>query len=463
MTRIKKSVLVSGIAATMLAAAGTAHGQSFLAVNNYTTPSFPVHLTIADFTGDGRKDVAVACNGAGQFAIFAQTAGGLLTLGGARTIAGGGQPVHVNAMDIDFAGPIDLVVADGTGPLQAFHSNGSSNPVLWGENADLNVGYTLGTGGSFSTGFSINPVANAVVVAGMGAGGGLQARIGDGDGTYEGFQQGPMIQLGAGAVNAARGRLDAGPLADDLAVCVSSSNIVKIMLYKDFVMCSDICWRGYAYDFQCPLGPGEVVPSNVVVGMNPVGVVLDHFDSGSNANTDMAVICDGDDTVRIFRGNGNGTFTATQTINLGADVKAIASGDLTLDNRADLAVAIDPPGTGNGSVVVLVNNGAGVFSVGPTLTIADNVRAIQIGDLSNDGKPDIAVVTRSNNNLAVFRNSTAPACIANFDLSGGVGVPDIFAFLSAWFGGYPAADVNQNGAFDVPDIFLFLSRWFAGC
>jgi len=42
-------------------------------------------------------------------------------------------------------------------------------------------------------------------------------------------------------------------------------------------------------------------------------------------------------------------------------------------------------------------------------------------------------------------------------------VPDIFAFLSAWFGQQPAADFDANGTIGVPDIFAFLSAWFAGC
>ncbi len=462
---IKLSNMLAVCAAgVVLAAAGQARGQTFLAANTYVTPSQPVHLVIADLTLDGRKDVAVACNFAGQFAVFGQTAGGLLTFGGARTINNGGHPVHLNAMEIDFTGAIDLVVADGTGPLQAFHSNGTSNPALWTENGDLNNDYQFATGGSASTGFQINGIANAVVGVGIDVAGGLQARVGDGDGTYEGFQQGPMIALGAGAVKMARGRLDSGPLEDDLAVCVGGSNIVKIMLFKDFVMCSDICWRGYTYEFACPLGAGEVAPPNVTVGPSPVGVVLGQFDPAANNNTDMAVLCAGDNSVRIFRGNGNGTFTAVQTINLPGEVRAIASGDLNLDNRADLAVCFDPPGATPGSVVVLVNNGAGTFSVGPTLALAgNNVQAIELADVSGDGKRDIAVVTRDNNSLVVFRNSSPPGCIANFDGAGGVAVPDIFAFLSAWFGGLPAADVNQNGGFDVPDIFAFLSRWFAGC
>jgi len=54
-------------------------------------------------------------------------------------------------------------------------------------------------------------------------------------------------------------------------------------------------------------------------------------------------------------------------------------------------------------------------------------------------------------------------CLADFDGNGEVGVPDIFAFLSAWFASNPSADIDGTPGIGVPDIFAFLSLWFAGC
>lgn len=55
------------------------------------------------------------------------------------------------------------------------------------------------------------------------------------------------------------------------------------------------------------------------------------------------------------------------------------------------------------------------------------------------------------------------ACAADFDGNGQREVPDIFAFLSAWFAQEPAGDFDGVGGIAVPDIFAFLSAWFAGC
>ena len=54
-------------------------------------------------------------------------------------------------------------------------------------------------------------------------------------------------------------------------------------------------------------------------------------------------------------------------------------------------------------------------------------------------------------------------CAADFNMTGGVTVNDIFDFLAAWFAGDPRADFNGLGGISVQDIFDFLSAWFAGC
>jgi len=65
--------------------------------------------------------------------------------------------------------------------------------------------------------------------------------------------------------------------------------------------------------------------------------------------------------------------------------------------------------------------------------------------------------------LVILPVEGSTPCAADFDGNGLVQVPDIFAFLSAWFAQGPGADFDGNGQVQVPDIFAFLSAWFAGC
>ncbi len=67
------------------------------------------------------------------------------------------------------------------------------------------------------------------------------------------------------------------------------------------------------------------------------------------------------------------------------------------------------------------------------------------------------------NGLGIFYPRGGNTCLADFDHNGIREVPDIFAFLSAWFAMSPSADIDGVPGIGVPDIFAFLSLWFAGC
>jgi glucose/arabinose dehydrogenase/mono/diheme cytochrome c family protein len=56
------------------------------------------------------------------------------------------------------------------------------------------------------------------------------------------------------------------------------------------------------------------------------------------------------------------------------------------------------------------------------------------------------------------------ACECRCDINGGgLGVQDIFDFLTLWFNGDPTADFNGTGGISVQDIFDYLTCWFTGC
>lgn len=97
-------------------------------------------------------------------------------------------------------------------------------------------------------------------------------------------------------------------------------------------------------------------------------------------------------------------------------------------------------------------------------------------DFDNDGNPDVDEFGNprpDEDDLLTFRvafesgdcggavSMSVPAgCVADWNHDGGVGVPDIFAFLSGWFANVTAARCF-GGACGVPAIFAFLQVWFA--
>jgi hypothetical protein len=72
---------------------------------------------------------------------------------------------------------------------------------------------------------------------------------------------------------------------------------------------------------------------------------------------------------------------------------AVATADLNLDTRLDLVVANETSNT----VIIRLGNGAGGFSSAglPDISVGNRPQAVVIGDWNRDGKPDLAVASRS--------------------------------------------------------------------
>ena len=123
-----------------------------------------------------------------------------------------------------------------------------------------------------------------------------------------------------------------------------------------------------------------------------------------------------------------------------------------------------------------VGGGAVAWNSPQTFAQNPNTNALRWGTMYNFWFEADSAPTTGTATLGLFKPGTpseitfdvpvptgGSTCAADFDGNGVHEVPDIFAFLSAWFGGDLAADMDGNGANEVPDIFQFLSIWFAGC
>jgi hypothetical protein len=98
--------------------------------------------------------------------------------------------------------------------------------------------------------------------------------------------------------------------------------------------------------------------------------------------------------------------------------------------------------------------------------VGANARTLSIDEAThmNEGSYDCIVSNPCGQAISSAANLVITECCrADFDEDGSVAVPDIFAFLSAWFAQDAAADFDEDGSIAVPDIFAFLSEWFAGC
>jgi len=144
-------------------------------------------------------------------------------------------------------------------------------------------------------------------------------------------------------------------------------------------------------------------------GHNPRAVVVGDFDN--DGKIDVVVANKDDNTLSLFKGDGNGGFGAASTINIaGVAPVGLVAVDLDFDGKLDLFVINQTDhscsgATGTGSLSVLFGDGTGKFSnksnAGP-VAISDvclNVTpvAIATGDIDNNAEhfPDFAITSGS--------------------------------------------------------------------
>ena len=128
--------------------------------------------------------------------------------------------------------------------------------------------------------------------------------------------------------------------------------------------------------------------STIGTGTTPQGLVTGDFNG--DGKIDLAVANNGDSTVSILLGNGDGTFTAQPAVAAGSGANWIAVGDFNEDGKPDLAVA-NLGSIGPAGVTILLGNGDGTFTAGATPTTGNAPFAIVTADFNGDGHLDLSV------------------------------------------------------------------------
>ncbi|SPF31571.1 hypothetical protein SBA1_100027 [Candidatus Sulfotelmatobacter kueseliae] len=108
------------------------------------------------------------------------------------------------------------------------------------------------------------------------------------------------------------------------------------------------------------------------------------LDLNGDGKLDLAATTYYDSTVRIFLGNGDGTFTPGQTYSV-CHAHGLATGDFNGDGITDLAVG----NSGCGQITILLGNGDGTFRAGGTFETGGNGGEVEVGDFNGDGKLDL--------------------------------------------------------------------------
>jgi VCBS repeat protein len=153
---------------------------------------------------------------------------------------------------------------------------------------------------------------------------------------------------------------------------------------------------------------GFGAPTNMFMGLGTHPAALAVIDWNRDNKTDLVVILNGTNEVRLYTGNGLGGFTIASGATFFVPVispVAVTVGDWDQDGNQDVAVACegdtstDPPG--NGAVTVAYGCPTGLCFPATT-TVYAAPEGVVSGLFNNDIYPDLVVGSSAGNNVAIL-------------------------------------------------------------
>ncbi|MGE7416486.1 beta strand repeat-containing protein, partial [Methylobacterium tarhaniae] len=159
-------------------------------------------------------------------------------------------------------------------------------------------------------------------------------------------------------------------------------------------------------------------------------------DVNGDGKLDLITANQGDSSLSVLLGNGDGTFQSQQTFATGRMPFSVTAADLNQDGKLDLVATsfLDS------SLSVLLGNGNGTFGAQQTFTSGNNATSVTAADLNGDGKLDLVSQNSSSGTMSVL-------------LGNGNGTFKDLQSYSTGAGSQPAsvttADVNRDGKADL--------------
>jgi hypothetical protein len=189
---------------------------------------------------------------------------------------------------------------------------------------------------------------------------------------------------------------------------------------------------------------GQNFSSNAVVrvGNGPSGVVA--VDINGHGKPDLVTANYYDSTVTVLTNNGKGFFGSNATVHVGTNPVCIVTADVNGDGTPDLITASAGVYSNYfGTLTILTNNGHGIFGSNATVNAGVNAQWVIAADVNGDGKPDLVTA-----NGGVYPNYAGTLIVLT---NNGSGVFGSNATLIAGKGTccVAAADINGDGSLDL--------------
>src|SRR4029077_6335706 len=204
------------------------------------------------------------------------------------------------------------------------------------------------------------------------------------------------------------------PQPPDVVLVNSTSNNISVLLGDGDANCKPTGTFTEAPGSPIPVGT-STNPAN-----NPRSVVVADFNG--DGFLDIAVANQGDNSISLFRGNGDGTFsefpgspfklTSPNAVAERATVAMVAANFRNTTNPVNNAVEVDLAVVNQGSnnVAILLSSVDSNLNVtfsqpNPPIAVGTTPVAIATGDLNADGVPDLAVVNQGDNTVSILLGS----------------------------------------------------------
>jgi hypothetical protein len=334
----------------------------------------PNEVVLADFGGDGKRDIATANYGSNDVSVLIQAPDG--TFGPAARYPVGHNPQHLAFGHFNGDGKADLIVsnhADGTISLLLNNGTGgfaAAVPIT------LSINPPAFPAGLVVDDFNHDSKPDVAVAAAVGGIGKVAVLLGDGAGGFS-----PPLLYDAGVSPSG---IEAGDFDHDGALDLVVTNLLTNKL-------------------SLLLGVGNgtfVVPPvffpDPTQNYGPIAVASNDFDG--DTVPDLAVADNASGTLSIFLNDGSGVFSAPTNFAVGSQPHAVEAADIDGDNRPDLIV----PNFKDDSVTVYMGAGGADFGASFVSLVGLNPVAAAAADLDGDGKMDLVVANVSGNSVSVL-------------------------------------------------------------
>ncbi len=493
------------------------HAQTCFQRTTIPTGPWPTGLSIGNFFGSGRPDIAYTVYGV-HYADGLGSVNVLRNLGGGQfapavSINRGKNPAETLFVDLDGDGQLELVALNYPQGTVDLFRNISGTMTYWrsitllpgmsGVAAidldgnglkDLVIGlvtarrvavlFNFGQG-QFSLPTYLPVVHQAVtvcvgdmdgdqipdIVVGTGEAGGISGTVlirNHGDGSFDAAEEisprGSRVDIGDMNGDGVPDLVVTSiydPSGDDwIGVCINdgTGHFAAPTMYP----VTQQPWNVRVADFDSD-GHNDVLVDNYFqssfsVFLNIGGGMLSQQYSMTTAPGGPAesVIADFNGDGRLDVCTAGGYFSSNVFLHIAAAPTISVTPSLISVQIGQPVEAFASSNAGPGAVFYWTRNGIPVSA-------ADSRFRIPHAALADAGEYRVRAATECGTTAELTVILRVALCRVDWNKNGELSVQDIFDFLSAWFALDPRADFNGVSGITPQDIFDFLSAWFAGC